>query len=810
MRKFYLSVFALLFLVTAQAFGQWQQTGPDGGIIYDVIVNGSEWIAQGHNTVYRSVDDGANWSTIHSGLPYTNITGLVKHGTSYVAGTKNGIFKWNGTTWDSIAPSSLYLSYSDGTTIYGFASPMSSTYLYNSSDGGATYGVVNISGTPAYIPMASNGSYLYVATTTGSKVNFTGTWTGMTSTGGGIIDIKNFSTGIFAISASGLYKNSGSLNDITWYAVSGLPAGYIYSKIEYNNGIYFLLASKSNRYTVFTSPDLSTWTENSSGLPGGKIFNLRKAGSSVIAATTFGVYATSDNGVTWVPKNTNLKGLIVSDLKATATTLFAGVNNTANISGSVVTYGGGVYRTADGTTWEKTSLPDSIGVEKLLIANNKIFAIGRRYAETGGYTLTSVYRSSDNGDTWQPLSDETKYTYSMVYHNNELFLGGGYDYQVGILKSSDDGDSWTKITTDFATTTNIMNLVSMNNNLFAANALYYNSGGGVFMSSDNGTNWSGALKNGLTNGGSGPVDYLGKSGNTLFADQFSSFYGATAVHFYSNDNGQNWIQINAGLPNQKVNSIYSNNGNTFMVSGLKGGELSTDYRDSGSVFYSPDYGISWQDLSGNLPEAGVQGVTAFNNQLYVGTYGADVWVGTLPSGSITSPAPMSSLDPGGSVLFTSTVENVTAVVLEYSADNGNTWNTITDNLPANNQKVASVNGQYLWTVPSINASTVTVRLKDYDSGMELNKAQYKITGATGIDNAFLKDFKLYPNPSSGSVYVEGKDNFKITIKNSIGTEMYKKEVTGSSVIDLSTLPKGLYHCRVEQGTSVMDVKLIVE
>lgn len=86
------------------------------------------------------------------------------------------------------------------------------------------------------------------------------------------------------------------------------------------------------------------------------------------------------------------------------------------------------------------------------------------------------------------------------------------------------------------------------NNIFAGT-----DGGGVFLSTDNGSNWS-AVNDGLT---SQDVWSLAVSGTNIFAGTHNGGV------FLSTDNGSNWSAVNNGLTSQDIWSFAVSGNNIF-------------------------------------------------------------------------------------------------------------------------------------------------------------------------------------------------------------------------------------------------------
>jgi hypothetical protein len=116
------------------------------------------------------------------------------------------------------------------------------------------------------------------------------------------------------------------------------------------------------------------------------------------------------------------------------------------------------------------------------------------------------------------------------FQGTNLFAGtdGG-----GVFLSTNNGTSWTAVNTGL-TNTDVCPSPFQGTNLFAGTW-----GGGVFLSTNNGTSWT-AVNTGLTNT---YVWSLAVSGTNLFAGT-----GGGGV-FLSTNNGTSWTAVNTGLTN---------------------------------------------------------------------------------------------------------------------------------------------------------------------------------------------------------------------------------------------------------------------
>jgi hypothetical protein len=138
-------------------------------------------------------------------------------------------------------------------------------------------------------------------------------------------------------------------------------------------------------------------------------------------------------------------------------------------------------------------------------------------------------------------------------------------------------------------------LVFNGNNLFAI-GIY-----GIYLSSDNGTNWD-TLNNGLTYP---TINSIAFNGDNIYAGGDGGVYLSTNI-------GINWQKLTPDyLSSASVNTLVVFE--TNIVAGTAGD----------GVYYSTDNGINW--TYGGLNNTDVISSTISGNNIYVGTYGAGVW-----------------------------------------------------------------------------------------------------------------------------------------------------------------------------------------
>jgi len=234
---------------------------------------------------------------------------------------------------------------------------------------------------------------------------------------------------------------------------------------------------------------------------------------------TPGLFTSTNHGVTWSAKNTNL-GTGASPLITDGGYLYAG------------TWGQGVYLSTDkGNTWieKNNGLPSSFPVLDLIIHNTGFYACG-----TGG-----IFHSTDNATTWEDISlAGTVQAASVIVAGDTIISGFVSQTVAGVYKSDDDGAFWTLIDPSSGLTdTRIRKFALDYSRIFAASDGDLGTGN-VYVSTDNGISWTAG--NGLDDQGHNYPHKFIAYNKTIFLASANGVYK-------SNDYGLNWM--NTGCMN---------------------------------------------------------------------------------------------------------------------------------------------------------------------------------------------------------------------------------------------------------------------
>lgn len=205
---------------------------------------------------------------------------------------------------------------------------------------------------------------------------------------------------------------------------------------------------------------------------------------------------------------------------------------------AVGSYGGGVYFSSDeGNFWVQSKngmqIPYIFTIQE---SGNNILAGADKY----------VYLSDDNGNSWKE-SLVINYIINQIYKfENELLVAGG----PLLYSSTDEGMTWNLVVNASNTTIKCVAKINHQN----SNYLFVGTLDGVYLSTDNGKQWT------TKNSG---LDY--KNVNVLVAKNDYLFAATENGGVYmTSDFGNNWSAISSGFPqNTSVRAIIIDNNDMY-------------------------------------------------------------------------------------------------------------------------------------------------------------------------------------------------------------------------------------------------------
>ena len=229
------------------------------------------------------------------------------------------------------------------------------------------------------------------------------------------------------------------------------------------------------------------------------------------------------------------------------------------------------YRTSNnGDTWEKIS-DFSLLIETSPDSN--LYALGD----------SGVYRSTNEGNTWELEMNgmNERNIYSIIINSKkDIFASTAH----GIYKSIDKANNWTKIDTNFVNSEVHFVSIYPNDNLLASvheDGLYLPKG--LYLSTDDGNSW-----NSISNGAYSSFVWCAavNTSGEIFAGVYA--YGI----YKSTDEGQHWTHQTNGIPSNYIYPI------AMIINGA--GKIYVGTIGGYGVFTSSDDGESWDTLNSGL------------------------------------------------------------------------------------------------------------------------------------------------------------------------------------------------------------------
>jgi len=236
----------------------------------------------------------------------------------------------------------------------------------------------------------------------------------------------------------------------------------------------------------------------------------------------------------------------------------------------------------------------------------------------GGTQDNGTNRTPDGSvDNWENIWGGDGFYVVVDYNNSNIIYAESQNG--GLVKSTDGGFGWSDGTNGIngSEPTNWSTPVVMDPN--SSNILYYGTHS-LYRTTNSAVSWakiSPQLTDWVTGRRLGTI-------TTIAAAPTNSnviFVGTDDAHVWvSSNNGANWNDVSAGLPERWVTRVVVDPSDENIVyvtfSGLK-------WRDpQPHVYRSTNKGANWIDISGNLPDAPVNAFAVdnnFSNRLYLGS-----------------------------------------------------------------------------------------------------------------------------------------------------------------------------------------------
>ncbi len=204
---------------------------------------------------------------------------------------------------------------------------------------------------------------------------------------------------------SGIVKSTDKGQN--WFGVWFIPDSYpVYSILIKPDGYIYAGTRYDNGAIMKSTDNGNNWTQLNTLSGAEFVYDLAANFSGhLFAGTDFGVYRSTDDGVSWMQINS---GLTTTDIRSLV------INSSGHLFAG--TYGEGVFRSTDnGDTWEATGLLSAFLLSMVINSEWDIFAA------TAG---NGVFRSTNNGDTWESIGLTGQYVYSLAINSNDRLFAG--------------------------------------------------------------------------------------------------------------------------------------------------------------------------------------------------------------------------------------------------------------------------------------------------------------------------------------------------------------------------------------------------
>lgn len=561
MKHLLIGIILIIFLVSFQdnIVAQpkyWQSTAEIyGGHILTMAINaGGDIFAATRAGLFRSRNDGENWTRIHE---HNDLRTIAINSVGFVyTGAGNTIFRStdNGDSWieNQIANADIRviaINSNDHIFVGSWGSG-----IFRSTEDGNTWQQINsgLSNTNV-LSLAINPSGHLSAGTTEGKVflstNNGDSWT-LRSNG-----LPNADIDLIGINSKGhlfalprywpIYRSTD--NGANWTAITNWAAralafdaqdniyadwggvarstdngtNWVQLNNQLTNNSVGCLAISPNEHIfagmwhgggIFRSSNKgNSWQEINNGLTNAYIYSfLIDSDETIYSATGSGIYRSNDYGQHWTRIN---KGLPTTDIRAITATKQGYL-----LAGPSTSWGYINCSMDKGNSWFQINMKMPGFGFTCLIRNSQ----GHIFAGTSG----GVYRSTDNGITWKEVNSgmTQPYIYCLAINSQgHLFAGLR---QAGIYRSTNNGDNWIKINNGLTDLDVWALLATSGNTIFAGT-----TGGGIFRSIDNGNNWI-SVNTGL----------IGAWVTALAMNSTGQLFAGTENDgiFRSKDNGDHW------------------------------------------------------------------------------------------------------------------------------------------------------------------------------------------------------------------------------------------------------------------------------
>lgn len=296
---------------------------------------------------------------------------------------------------------------------------------------------------------------------------------------------------------------------------------YPYGKIDYAAHQTAARAFKE-RTAQMRASSVVAWQYAGPNNIGGRISDIEmhptNQNIAYIAASSGGVFKTTDGGTTWVPIFDNNESMSMGDIALAASNpdiIYVGTGEANGGSGSLTYDANGVYKSTDaGATWTNVGLNTTCMTGRMAVhPTNPDIAFAATMGDLYGPTPDrGLYRTDNGGASWTKvlfLTDSTgcidvvidplnpNYVFAAMFErtrrpNDKRYYG----VTSGVWRSTDGGLTWNQLTSGLPPTGGLYSRIGIDLCASSPNvvyALYINDDyefHGIYKSTNNGNTWT--------------------------------------------------------------------------------------------------------------------------------------------------------------------------------------------------------------------------------------------------------------------------------------------------------------------------------
>jgi photosystem II stability/assembly factor-like uncharacterized protein len=717
------------------------------------------WAVGDSGRYYRSFDGGASWS--FGNLGSRPLRGVVTRGLSIVVvGDSGKIWRSadNGGTWA--------IRVAAGTPALRAVQMPTDLIGYAVGDGGAIFKTTNGGGT--WVPQTSGtAARLFAVRFTSALdgwVAGAGGFVARTTNGGGVwtqvaigamqdlfgLDVKGST--LWAVGAGGTARHSVDGGTV-WTPVdlkidshADVRAVWVQSpdSIVLGGGGGFIRRSLDGGETwsfpihSMHAPISALWCSATSTFAGTSLNRV------VMRSTNFGATWALPTGATlkrswtsrWLPPAVSIRGSTLGLNPQNRHTLFC-------------LLGAQVYRSVDdGETWQPqgNAIPATLQTNAFVVSpkdSNAFLAASVDSLHTSGH----IFKSTDGGVTWTAKLTHLFGEYGIPLEVNPdkpdtVFFAGESD---SLFRSTDFGSTWAKWSlTKFRSPCDIVVVPDSSNIMQLGDGTTGSGQGEIWRSTDSGRTWTLHWTNGM--GGS---EVPGMSCSRLRnGTSIATNWGSGGVN-RSTDFGNSWSQVAPTVA--AWGTDFAKDDPNVVIHGQYSGGRSYLSLDGGATFaFADTTHLPFANYSFYLRDRGLI-LAEQNNGIWKMTVAYAFTPVNSQSVSVTAPNGGESWVAGTVHAITWNGTNLGLVRIEYRRSPADPWHLVAD--------VAGAPGTYPWTVPPDLTTQAQVRISDaWDaSPIDVSNAVFAITQpAIGV---------APPSLAFGSVGIGAQAAQVVTVSN---------------------------------------------